>query len=115
MKIMKMAAASAVLAGLALPALAQDAASQDASCLVLSMAATQSTNPQAKLNGQLAQSYFMGRLDSRGAPNLAALLNTQIAAMTPARAKAESLRCTQLIDNRVKAMRATLSQIKPPA
>lgn len=113
MKILHILATSTLAVALAAPAAAQDAVSQDASCLVLSMAAAQSADPTIKQNGLMAQSYFMGRLDGRGAANLSAILSAQVAALTPARAQAENTRCTVLIDNRVKAMRATLSQVKP--
>jgi hypothetical protein len=113
MKILQALALTAILTGAAGPTMAQDATSQDASCLVLAMAAAQSADPTTKQNGMMAQSYFMGRLDARAAPNLSAVINAQVSAMTAARAKAENARCTMLIDNRVKAMRAVLSQVKP--
>lgn len=115
MKILHVVAASALVLGLAAPAVAQDAASQDASCLILSMAVAQSTDPAIKQSGEMAQSYFMGRLDARGVPNLSAILSAQVAAMTPARAKSENTRCSALIAARVKAMQTTLSQVKPQA
>lgn len=113
MKFHHILAASALVLGLAAPAVAQDAVSQDASCLVLSMAVAQSTDPAIKQSGEMAQSYFMGRLDARNVPNLSAILSAQVAAMTPARAKTENVRCSALIANRVKAMQNTLSQVKP--
>jgi hypothetical protein len=115
MRILKALAAMAVLAGVAAPAAAQDAVSQDASCLVIAMAAAQSDDPTVKQNGVMAQSYFMGRLDARAVPNLSAVLNAQIAALTPARIQSENTRCATLIDNRVKAMQATLAKVKPQA
>ncbi|WP_091739491.1 hypothetical protein [Phenylobacterium immobile] len=115
MKSLKALVVSAILAVVASPAAAQAAVSQDVSCLVLSMAPAQSTNLAIKQNGLMAQSYFMGRLDARDAANLSALLNAQVVGLTPERGKAENARCTMLIDNRITAMRATLSRVKSQA
>jgi hypothetical protein len=95
MRCLKMAALACAMACFAWPAQAQDQPLEaELSCLVVSLALMQSTDPQQSNSGRMAFLYWLGRLDG-GDPSfdIEGRLPATFGVMTQERLATEAMRC----------------------
>lgn len=83
-----------------------DAALEDARCLIAIGQLTAAEDETVQQAGQLGSQYYFGRLDGRGVPDLEALLTEAAATMKPEELESTIQRCGAVIQERGLALQA---------
>ena len=83
-----------------------EAALEDARCLLAIGQLTGAEDETIQQAGQLGAQYYFGRLDGRGVPDLEALLNEAAATMKPEEMDSTIRRCGAVMQERGQALQA---------